>query len=161
MAGRVLAGKSTNSNLGHSSGVYGLFVSAPGKDITTCTDDQLLFTTDNGATGSNFISKGFFQIAPVSGGTSNTAPVVKQTDTVAAGATTTTSLTNIFSAGSSAETIAGWGGFSPSGGGEDGFRDTFKYTGTGATSRSLTNDGSREIVVDTVFFNMFVNVSAF
>ena len=155
MAGRVLAGKSTNSNLGHSAGVYGLFVSAPGQDITTCNDDQILFTTDNGGTGSNFISKGFFQIAPVSGGTSNTAPVVTSVSALAASATATLSVTNIFSAGASTLTLGGWGGFSDAGGGYDDYvRDTFAYTGTGATSRTLTNNGASTMTITSTFFNM-------
>ena len=47
MANRVILGKSTNSNLGHSGGKFGLYISRAGDDITNCTKDQLIFNTDN------------------------------------------------------------------------------------------------------------------
>ena len=47
MGSRVLLGKSTNSNLGHSSGKFGLYISRTGDDVTNCTADQLIFNTDN------------------------------------------------------------------------------------------------------------------
>lgn len=42
MANRVLIGKK-------STGVYGVFVSRPGTDVTTAAEDDLIFNTNNGS----------------------------------------------------------------------------------------------------------------
>lgn len=68
MAARVLLGESTNSNLGHSAGKYGLYVSKPGVDVTTCTKEQLRFNTDNVGNASGAIDVGFFQAVGISSG---------------------------------------------------------------------------------------------
>ena len=68
MAARVLLGESTNSNLGHSSGKYGLYVSKKGTDVTTCTKEQLRFNTDNVGFSSGAIDVGFFQVVGISSG---------------------------------------------------------------------------------------------
>ena len=67
MANRILLGKSTNSNLGHSSGKFGLYISRTGDDITNCTADQLIFNTDNVGSVSGAIDLGQFQVVPTSG----------------------------------------------------------------------------------------------
>ena len=74
MANRILLGKSTNSNLGHSSGEFGLYISRPGDDVTNCTKDQLIFNTDNVGSVSGAIDLGQFQVVPTSG-TNATASV--------------------------------------------------------------------------------------
>ena len=89
MANRVLLGKSTNSNLGHSSGKFGLYISRAGDDVTSCTADQLVFNTDNVGSVSGNIDVGQFQIVPTSG-TNATVNV-----TVAAGSSATVSHTNL------------------------------------------------------------------
>ena len=67
MANRIILGKSTNSNLGHSAGKYGLYISRTGDDITSCTADQLIFNTDNVGSVSGAIDLGQFQVVPTSG----------------------------------------------------------------------------------------------
>ena len=62
MANRVLLGKASTARGGSTK--YGLWISKPGQDVTTCTDDQLIFNTDKGAGGD---IKSLFQILrPVS-----------------------------------------------------------------------------------------------
>ena len=40
MAAKIILGKSTNSNLGHSGGKYGVWIARPGEeDVTSCTKD--------------------------------------------------------------------------------------------------------------------------
>lgn len=65
---RVLLGKSTNTNLGHSGGKYGLYVSATGEDITTCAKEKVIFNTDNIGFASGAIDVGFFQNVGISSG---------------------------------------------------------------------------------------------
>jgi hypothetical protein len=60
MANRVLIGKGTTAR---GSSNYGAWVSRPGKDVLTCSDDELIFDTDKG--GSADI-KGLFQLQAVS-----------------------------------------------------------------------------------------------
>jgi hypothetical protein len=45
MANRILIGRGSTAR-GTSN--YGLWVSRPGKDVTTCTADELIFDTDAG-----------------------------------------------------------------------------------------------------------------
>ena len=61
MANRVLIGKGTTAR---GSSNYGAWVSRPGKDVLTCSDDQLIFDTDKGGTAD---IKGLFQLQVVSG----------------------------------------------------------------------------------------------
>ena len=49
MANRLLLGRASTARGGDTK--YGLWISKPGQDVTTCTDDQLVFNTDKGATG--------------------------------------------------------------------------------------------------------------
>ena len=60
MANRVLLGKGTSAR-GTSN--YGLWISRPGKDVLTCSDDELIFDTDTGASAD---IKGLFQLQRVS-----------------------------------------------------------------------------------------------
>jgi hypothetical protein len=78
MANRVL--------LGEKNSLYGLYISRPGKNVLTCTEDELIFNMDDGAAGT---IKGLFQLQPVTG-TSASA-----TTSVSAGATATVSITNL------------------------------------------------------------------
>ena len=50
MANRVIIGKNINSLHGHSNASpgYGIYVSRPGKDVLSCTADELTLNTDNG-----------------------------------------------------------------------------------------------------------------
>jgi len=60
---RVVVGKYTNSNAGYSSAARGIFVSKNGKNVLTCTDDELIFNTDQG--GSTSLSRGHYQTMTV------------------------------------------------------------------------------------------------
>ena len=64
---RVLIGKNTNTNHGFSNASpgFGVYVSRPGKDVTTCSADDLIFHTDKGQTGSSFVAAGVFQATEV------------------------------------------------------------------------------------------------
>lgn len=94
MANRVLLGKNTNTNQGHSGGSpgYGCYVSrkaASGDDINvlTCTSDELIFNTDKGS--GTRVDKGIFQMVPTSTGT------VTSVITVAPGNSGSVSLTEM------------------------------------------------------------------
>lgn len=65
MANRILLGKSTNTNLGHSGGKFGLYISANGKDVTSCNKNELIFNTDNVGNASGAIDVGLFQNVPL------------------------------------------------------------------------------------------------
>ena len=66
MANRILLGKSTNSNLGHpSGGKQGLFISAIGRDVLSCTKEQLSFNTDHIGNSGGAIDVGHFQVIPM------------------------------------------------------------------------------------------------
>ena len=65
MANRIVLGKSTNSNLGHSGGKQGLFISAIGRNVLSCTKEQLSFNTDHIGNSSGAIDIGHFQVIPM------------------------------------------------------------------------------------------------
>ena len=83
MANRDLLGKGTTARGGTSK--YGLWISRPGKDVTTCSDDELIFDTDKG--GSADI-KGMFQLQTVTGSVETT------TTSISANTTANISFTN-------------------------------------------------------------------
>ena len=88
MANRVLMGKGTTARGGTDK--VGLGISIPGQDVTSCTDDQLIFNTDKGGTGD---IKALFQTQTVD--TSNTSAQTAVTATISAGATTNVSFSNL------------------------------------------------------------------
>jgi|TARA_B110000858_G_scaffold88719_1_gene102498 hypothetical protein len=95
MANRIILGKNTNSNHGHSAGSpgYGLYVSRPGKDVTTCTADELIFNTDSGQGTSLGRIISMYQLAPIpqAGGGTNTTT----TSSISAGTTVTLDISSI------------------------------------------------------------------
>lgn len=92
MANRVLIGKNVNSNHGHSSASpgYGLYISRPNKDVTSCTADELIFNTDNGQVTSVARIIGLFQLAPIDTNNNTTT-----TTTLSSGATATIDISSI------------------------------------------------------------------
>ena len=84
MANRILLGQGTTQRGGTSK--YGLWVSKPGQNVLTCSDDNLIFDMDKG--GSADI-KGMFQLQTVTGTATASA-----TTTVSASTTATLSFTN-------------------------------------------------------------------
>ena len=68
MAAKIIMGKSVNSNLGHSGGKFGLWIARAGEeDVTTCTKDELIFSTDTFGNASGAVGIGQFQVMPHSG----------------------------------------------------------------------------------------------
>jgi hypothetical protein len=90
MANRIVIGKTTNSNLGYSSSSpgFGIYLARSGKDVLTCTADQLLLNTDRGSAPR--IDKGMFQVVPASNGTTTS-----QTVQVTSGNTGSVNLVNV------------------------------------------------------------------
>ena len=60
---RVVIGKYTNSNAGYSSAARGVFVSRKGKNVLNCSDDELIFNTDQG--GATSLTRGLYQTMTV------------------------------------------------------------------------------------------------
>ena len=77
MANRVLIGTRNSQE--------GIYVSRPGKDVLTCSDDELLFRMDDGASGT---IKGLYQLQPVTGTDASA------TTSVSAGTTATVSISD-------------------------------------------------------------------
>ena len=88
MANRLLLGRASTARGGDTK--YGLWISKPGQDVTTCTDDQLVFNTDKGATGD---IKALFQLQNAD--TTASTAVTSVSQQIQAGATTTVSFSNI------------------------------------------------------------------
>ena len=89
---RVLIGKNVQSNHGHSTSSpgYGVYVSRPGKDVKTCTADELVFNTDNGTATSLARVIGMFQLAPI-----DTSNNTTSSETINASATSTISIASV------------------------------------------------------------------
>jgi hypothetical protein len=90
MANRISIGKTTNSNLGYSSGSpgFGIYMARSGKNVLNCSPDQLLLNTDRGSAPR--IDKGMFQVVPASNGTTTS-----QTVQVTSGNTGSVNLVNV------------------------------------------------------------------
>ena len=88
MANRLLLGRASTARGGDTK--YGLWISKPGQDVTTCTDDQLVFNTDKGATGD---IKALFQLQNAD--TTASTAVTSVSSNILAGATQTVSFSNI------------------------------------------------------------------
>ena len=88
MANRVLMGKGTTARGGTNK--YGLWISKPGQNVLTCTDDQLILNTDIGTTDS---IAALFQTQTVD--TTNTSAQTGVSATISAGATTNVSFSNL------------------------------------------------------------------
>jgi len=126
MANRIAIGKTTNANLGYSSSSpgHGIYMSRLGKDVLTCTPDQLLLNTDRGSAPR--IDKGVFQVVPASNGTSTS-----QTVQVTSGGTGSVNLTNV---GSNHVTLV-------TGGGQGAISQNAL---SGSTSTTITNPSTYE-----------------
>ena len=77
MPARILLGKSTNSSLGHpSGGKFGLYISGNGRNVLSCTKDQLNFNTDHIGNNSGAIDIGHFQVIPMLNASNNRVTVL-------------------------------------------------------------------------------------
>ena len=150
MANRVLLGKSTNSNLGHTGGKFGLYISRTGDDITNCTKDQLIFNTDNVGSVSGAIDLGQFQIVPIAGGTNASSSV-----TIAGGSSATISTENL---GTGNLLFAD---FTSAPVGDVNTSQTVNGAYTGTTSGSLTNTGSTSLTLTVSVIKGFSTASLF
>ena len=150
MANRVIVGKSTNSNLGHTGGKFGLYISRTGDDITNCTKDQLIFNTDNVGSTSGAIDLGQFQIVPIAGGTNASSSV-----TIAGGSSATISTENLGTGNLL------FGDFTSAPVGDVNTSQTVNGAYTGATSGSLANTGSTSLTLTVSVIKGFSTASLF
>ena len=144
MANRVLLGN-------RSAGGYGLYVSRLTSNVLDCANDKLLFNTNSGETGSNFVSAGHFQLVPVSGGTGSSAPVASSTTTVSANSTATASYQNYASS-----TVLMWGVSDPIS-----TPGTYAYSSIGSTSATLTNTNASSRSITSLAFNILKSAALF
>ena len=144
MANRVLLGN-------RSTGGYGLYVSRLTSNVLDCANDKLMFNTNSGETGSNFVSAGHFQLVPVSGGTGSNAPVTTSTTTVSANSTATASYQNYASS-----TVLMWGVSAPIS-----TPGTYAYSSIGSTSATLTNTNASSRSITNVAFNLLNSTALF
>lgn len=150
MANRIIIGKSTNTNLGHTGGKFGLYISREGDDITTCTKDQLIFNTDNAGAVSGAIDVGQFQIVPISGGTNASTNV-----TVAGGSTAIISTENL-GTGNLLYTD-----FEGTFAAQDNFEQTLNGDYTGTTSGTIENTGDTSITATVSVIKGFSTAALF
>ena len=150
MANRLLLGKSTNSNLGHTGGKFGLYISRAGDDVTSCTKDQLIFNTDNVGSASGAIDLGQFQIVPIAGGTNASTSV-----TIAGGSSATISTENLGTGNLL------FGDFTGAFQGDTNAAQTFNGAYTGTTSGSLANTGDTSLTLTISVIKGFSTASLF
>ena len=144
MANRVLLGN-------RSAGGYGLYVSRLTSNVLDCANDKLMFNTNSGDTGSNFVSAGHFQLVPVSGGTGSSAPVTTSTTTVPANSTATPTYHNYASS-----TVLMWGVSAPIS-----TPGSYAYSSIGSTSATLTNTNASSRSITSVAFNLLNSAALF
>jgi len=137
MANKVILGKSTNSNIGHSSATYGLWAARAGEEeVTDCTKDQLVMNTETIGNASGAIDIGQFQVIPSTGTTAS------QQVSIAGGASSTVSYVNL----GTSSFVQGYfsrGSYSVSGSSLSQFMNIASYGG--ATSVSMSNGGATAI----------------
>ena len=144
MANRVLLGN-------RSTGGYGMYVSRLTSNVLDCANDKLMFNTNSGETGSNFVSAGHFQLVPVSGGTGSSAPVTTSTTTVPANSTATPTYQNYASS-----TVLMWGVSAPIS-----TPGSYAYSSIGSTSATLTNTNASSRSITSVAFNLLNSAALF
>lgn len=147
---RILLGKSTNSNLGHGSGTYGLFICRDGDDITNCTKDQLVFSTDTVGNASGAIDLGQFQVLPTSGTTADVSV------SVSSGSSATVNFTNQTSTGHLL-----FGKFANGAQGESNITKLLRFGYTGASSGTITNLGNNTVTLNVSVFKGFSTAGLF
>lgn len=150
MPARVLLGKSTNSNLGHGSGKFGLYISRTGDDVTSCTKDQLIFNTDDVGNNSGAVDLGQFQVLPVSGTSASV------NTSVGAGATATVNFTN--------QTYTGnvvFVQYKNGAQGDSAINQTFRISYSGASSGTVLNLGNAAFTAPISIFKGFSTAGLF
>ena len=159
MANRVLVGKNTNSNHGHSgaSPGFGAYISRSGKNVLSCTADELILNTDNGQATS--ISKVFsmFALPPV-----NANNDVSVSNNVTTGATVTVSIPTDFNLGFG---FVGFGSLALRDvAGANGVPTSISFntsTTSGSETLSVTNNGTATVNSTLFLIPKFSNVAIF
>ena len=155
MANRVLIGKGTTQRGGTDK--FGMWVSRPGKNVFTCSDDELIMDTDKGGTSD---IKGFLQpqAVSVSSGVANSTGT---TGSINSGVTTTISFLNfnwsfgvipIFgatysSSGSGTETVVSGASWS--------------INSISTSGVNITNNSSQAETLSFIVIPRFTNVARF
>lgn len=149
-------GKSTNNNLGHSGGKYGMWIARHGEeDVTTCTKDELTLSTDTFGNASGAVDIGQFQVIPVSGTTAS------QEISISASGSQTVSYANIGTANNFVMGYFSVGVYSQPGGNND-FSKFMQSVGYGGTSSiTMNNSGSATITGTVTTWKGFSNAGLF
>ena len=131
MAERVLIGRGSSTR---GSSNYGIWISKPGQNVNTCTDDQLIFNTDKGAAGD---IKALFQLQNMDTSTNATTST---TTSVSANTTATINFSN-FNWGFGALSFGGFGVITgnSSSSGTSGVSNIFTINSTSTSAISVTN----------------------
>ena len=154
---RVLIGKNVQSNHGHSTSSpgYGVYVSRPGKDVKTCTADELVFNTDNGTGTSLARVIGMFQLAPI-----DTSNNTTSSQTVTGGATATINISNVnFNLGLG---FTAFGGQSVGSVSSSSNSTNFSFTSnTGNNTISITNNTNTSVTTTAFVVPTISSTAAF
>ena len=138
MAAKVIMGKSTNTNLGHSGGKWGIWIARHGEeDVTTCTKDQLTLSTDTFGNASGAIDIGQFQVIPTSGTTAS------QEISISASQTITVSYVDQSTSNNFVQPYFSYGEYSSTGSNVSQYMQAAGYGGT--SSVSMSNSGGNAI----------------
>ena len=149
MANRILLGQASTTRGGSSK--YGLWVSKPTKNVLTCTDDELIFNTDKGASGD---IKDFFQLQNMN--TSAATATTTTTASVSANTTASVSFSN-FNWGFGALSFGGFGVTT-----DTGVQNAFSINSTSTSAISITNlTTSSAVSVTFSVLPRIVNVARF
>jgi len=157
---RVLVGKNVNSNHGHSTSNpgFGIYISRDGKNVLSCTADELIMNTDNGQ-GSNIGRVlGMLQapaIPQVGGGTATSVST-----TVNANTTATISVSNInfgLDLG-----FFGFGAIAPSISTANTTNSNINFsTSTSLSTISIENPSANNLAVKTFIMPRYSNLAFF
>lgn len=155
MANKVILGKSTNSNIGHSSATYGLWVARAGEEeVTDCTKDQLVLNTETIGSASGAIDIGQFQVIPSTGTTAS------QQVSINAGQTDKTiSYANLGTTGHFVQGYFSRGSYSVSGSSLSQFMNIANYGGV--SSVDMSNAGATAITGQVTVWKGFSTDSLF
>ena len=158
MANRILAGKNINSNHGHSSGSpgHGIYVSRPGKNVLSCTADELTLNTDNGQATSASRVFSMYQLVPI-----NSSNDAAASNNITTGATITIDISNItfnFGLGFTAFGSVPLGNVS----GTNGTATNVSYsTSTSEETLSMTNNGTATVNSTLFLIPRYSNLAVF
>ena len=137
MADRILIGKNVNSNHGHSgaSPGYGYYISKPSKNVLSCTADELILNTDDGASGAAYLDKGLFYLQTVASTSDSTVSA-----SISSGASANFTIADAgYGFGITAFSSYFSGAYSSGGTGGTGYGITLNSTSS--TTINITNNG--------------------